>query len=70
MPNNLAKLTNKSVDTFNLSTDDISRHLDPNKSHGHDMLSIQMLKLCGNSVCKPVSIIFNDCLKEGKFPSY
>ena len=33
------------------------------------MLSIQMIKLCGNSICKPLSIIFNDCLKEGKFPS-
>ena len=29
-----------------------------------------MIKLCGNSICKPLSIIFNDCLKEGKFPSY
>ena len=28
-----------------------------------------MIKLCGNSICKPLSIIFNDCLKEEKFPS-
>ena len=27
-----------------------------------------MIKLCGNSVCNPLSIIFNDCLNEGKFP--
>ena len=33
------------------------------------MLSIQMIKLCENSICKPLSITFNDCLKEGKFPS-
>ena len=32
------------------------------------MLNIQMIKLCGNSICKPFSIIFNDCLNEGKFP--
>ena len=32
------------------------------------MLSIQMIKLCGNSICKPLSIIFNDCLNEDKFP--
>ena len=72
LPNNLAKLTNKSLDTVNFSTDDISKiinNLDPNKAHGHDMLSIRMIKLCGNSICKPLSIIFNDCLKEGKFPS-
>ena len=28
-----------------------------------------MIKLRGNSICNPLSIIFNDCLKEGKFPS-
>ena len=32
------------------------------------MLSIRMTKLCENSICKPFSIIFNDCLNEGKFP--
>ena len=33
------------------------------------MLSIRKIKLCGNSICKPLSIIFNGCLKDGKFPS-
>ena len=37
-------------------------------THGHDMLSIRMIKLCGNSICKPLSIIFKDCISEGKFP--
>ena len=27
-----------------------------------------MIKLCGNSICKPLSIIFKDCLNESKFP--
>ena len=31
------------------------------------MLSIRKIKLCGNSICKPLSIIFNDYLNEGKF---
>ena len=72
LPNNLARLTKESLDTVNFSTDDISKiinNLDPKKAHGHDMLSIPMIKLCENSKCKPLSIIFNDCLKEGKFPS-
>ena len=38
-----------------------------NKTHGHDMISIWMIKVCGNSICKPISIIFNDCLNKGKF---
>ena len=33
------------------------------------MLSIGMIKLCGDSTCKPLTIIFNDCLKEEKSPS-
>ena len=32
------------------------------------MLSIRMIKLCRNSICKPLSIIFNNCLNKGKFP--
>ena len=69
LPNNLAKLTNKSLDTVNFSTDYIFKiinNFDTNKAHSHDMLSISMIKLCGNSICKPLSIIFNDCLKESK----
>ena len=72
LANNLAKLINKSLDIANFSTDDISKsinNLDPNKAHGHDMLSIEMIKLYGNSIWIPLSIIFNDCLKEGNFPS-
>ena len=72
LPNNLPKPTNKSLDSVSFSTDDISKvinNLDSNKGHGQHILSILMIKLCGNSICKPLSKIFNDCLKEGKFPS-
>ena len=31
------------------------------------MLNIHVIKLSGNSICKPFKIIFNDCLSEGKF---
>ena len=33
------------------------------------MISICMIKLCGISICKPVEIIFQNCLRSGKFPS-
>ena len=42
--------------------------LDSNKAHSHDMISIRMLKLCGRSVCKPLKIIFENCLANGYFP--
>ena len=41
----------------------IIKNLDPNKSHGHDMLSIRMLKLCGESIYKPLNVIFKSCLE-------
>ena len=32
------------------------------------MLGIRMIKSYGNSICKPLSIILNDCLNMGKSP--
>ena len=43
--------------------------LDPNKAHGHDMISIRMLKICGKSVIKPLLIIYNKCPEKGCFPN-
>ena len=69
LPTDLPQRTNKYLDSIHFSSNDIIiSRLDPNKAHGHDMLSIRMIKLCGNSICKPLSINFNDCLNEGKSP--
>ena len=71
LPTNLPQLTSKCLDSIHFLSSDIAKiisRLDPNKAHGHDMLSIRMVKLCGNSICKPLSIIFKDCLNDGKFP--
>ena len=70
-PTDLPQLTNKCLDSIHFSSSDIDKiisRLDPNKAHGHDMLSNQMINLCGNSICKSLSIIFSHCLNEGKFP--
>ena len=32
------------------------------------MISIRMVKLCGISICKPLEIIFQNCLRSSKFP--
>ena len=42
-------------------------NLDPNKAHGHEKISIRMLKTCGDSICRPLNIIFKTCLRTGKF---
>ena len=40
-------------------------NLDPNKAHGHDMLSIYMLKNCDDSLCGPLGLIFQSCFENG-----
>ena len=43
--------------------------LNPNKAHGHDNINIRMLKICGNTICKPLELIFKQALTTGVFPS-
>ena len=47
----------------------ITNKQDSNKANGHDMISICMLKLCGEAICRPLFIIFKTCLNTGKFSS-
>ena len=64
--------SNESLSSITFEINDIEKiikNLDPKKSHGHDMLSIRMLKLCGESIYKPLNLIFKSCLKTGQFPS-
>ena len=46
----------------------IIRALNINKVHGHDDISIRMVKICDSALVKPLSIIFNNSLKTGTFP--
>ena len=65
-------LTDKRLSTVKFVNTDILKiiqNLNPNKDHGHDKISIRMLKLCGNSLCRPLELIFNDCVANGIFPS-
>ena len=72
LPSVVNKNTHQSLSTVEFSTYDILkiiRNLDPNKAHGDDMISIRMLNICDESICKPLGIIFRSCLENGKFPS-
>ena len=44
--------------------------LDPNKAHCHDMMSTHMLsaKICRDSICKPLGLVFRAFLEHGVFP--
>ena len=42
--------------------------LNVNKAHGHDDISIRMLKICDSVLTEPLSIILNNCTDHGVFP--
>ena len=46
----------------------IIQTLDASKAHEYDGISIRMVKLSSPSVIKPLSIIFQNCLKFSTFP--
>ena len=71
MPSELPLLTDSKLSTCHFAKEDIFRiinNLDPNKAHGHDEISIHMSKICGDSICRPLNIIFKTCLLTSKFP--
>ena len=49
--------------------ENIIQSLDSNKAHGHDMISIHMLKICGKSIIKPNLIIYKNALRRAVFPT-
>ena len=64
--------TEKRLSTVTLSVeaiDKIIQNLDSNKPHGHDSISIRILKICGDSIYEPLEIIFRQALLTGVFPS-
>ena len=71
LPSELPLRTDSTLSSCHFTKDDILQtinNLDPNKAHGHDKISIRMLKICGDSICKPLNIIYKTCLRTGKFP--
>ena len=66
------KKLHESLTTIDFSNNDILkiiRSLDPNKAHGHDKISIAMVKICDDSISKPLKLIFECHLESGKIPS-
>ena len=67
---NTLKKACESLTTIDSSNNDILktiRNLDPNKSHGHDVISIRMVKICDDSICKPLKLYFQSSLEKVSF---
>ena len=71
LPTDSLKRTKNFLSTISFNKDDIAKiikNLHPNKAHGFDMISIRMLKICVDSILKPLELIFKSCIESGKFP--
>jgi hypothetical protein len=61
-----------SIENINFTENDILKHirnLNPNKSHGHDEISIRMIKICDHALTKPLFIIYKNSIEKGTFPN-
>ena len=53
-------VADKRLRTINFTADNIEKMivtLNSNKAHGHDNISIRMLKICGDTICKPLEFL-------------
>ena len=57
-----------SIDFFERFSN-IIKQLYPNKAHGHDNISIRIMKLCQDSINKPLETILRKCFHERIFPN-
>ena len=72
LPTNPRYVTDKRLRTINFTADNIEKmivSLNSNKAHGHDNISTRMLKICGDTICKPLELFFKQALTTGLFPS-
>ena len=65
-------LTNSTLESVLINNKiilDIVDNINVNKAFGPDNISGQMIKLCGENIALPLSIIFNNIINTGIFPN-
>ena len=63
-PSSTIPITDQYLANIEFMKDDIKRiicKLDPDKAHGHGMISIRMLKVSGDAIIEPLFKIFKNC---------
>ena len=71
LPTSQHVLTQSRLYSIDVSLEEISkikRALDVNKVHGHDDISIRMMKICDNSLVRPLSLLFKKSFDNFYFP--
>ena len=71
LPTSTNPIIDQYLSNIEFTEDNIKRiacKLDPNKAHGHNMISIRMLKMSADAIIESLFTIFKNCLKCGIFP--
>ena len=71
LPSAIFFKTQSRLSSINFEKEDILkiiRNLNVNKAHGHDNISIRMLKICDSVLVEPLSLIYKNCINSGVFP--
>ena len=72
LPENQVYLTNSRINSGPFSDNiviNIIRNFNVNKAHVHHDISIRMIKMCNESLLRPLSILFRNSLKSSIYPS-
>ena len=69
LPENETYIEDSKLSSLQFEDKDIKiiRSLNPNKAHGHDDISMRMLKICDLVFIKPLCIVFRDCINHCMF---
>ena len=65
------EISNETLSSLEVIASDfgkIIKALKVNKAHGHDEISIRMLKVCKSAITEPLYLIFKNCLSSNTFP--
>ena len=71
LPKNQIFLTHARLGSLDFNQEEILkviRTLNINKAHGHDKISIRMIKICDKSLLKPLIILFENSIKSSCYP--
>ena len=71
LPTSQMFLTPSRLCTLNFNEEEIIkiiRNLNVHKAHGHDDISIRMIKICDKSILKPLILLFKNSTKSSYYP--
>ena len=70
LPVKIAYMTKDCIQTFCFGKSDVIKLikvLDVRKAHGHDGISVKMIKICADSIAHPLKMIFQNSVVAGIF---